>query len=196
MRRGFKAEAKRLALELRRELGINAHSPFDPYAFAEEYGIQVIRLSELRGPARDHFLKTDGSALSGALIPVSTGAVILENDAQPPARRRTTISHELAHLVLEHEFSASLSTDERKCGLGGNQENEADWLSGEMLIPTDGAIRLARADASDLVAASAFDVSLAVARWRMNQSGARIMVQRERAKRQSLRSKHRASRGR
>lgn len=63
MRRGFKAEAKRLALELRQELGLNAHTPFDPYAFAEEYGIRVIRLSELRGPARDHFLKADGSAL-------------------------------------------------------------------------------------------------------------------------------------
>jgi hypothetical protein len=183
MRRGFKTEAKRLALELRTELGLSAHVPFDPYAFAQEYGIQVVRLSELETPARQHFLKADGSALSGALIPVGTGTVILENDAQPVARRRTTMCHELAHIVLEHEFSASLATDERKCGLAGDQEEEADWLSGEILVPTDGAVRLARADATDELAASVFDVSLAVARWRMNQSGARIMVRRARAKR-------------
>ena len=183
MRRGFKSAAKRLALELRGELGLGAHEPFDPYAFAHEYGIQVLRLSELDTPARHHFLKADGSGLSGALIPLAAGTVILENDAQPAARRRTTMCHELSHVVLEHQFSASLATDERKCGLAAEQEEEADWLSGEILVPTDGAIRLARSNASDELAANVFDVSLAVARWRMNQSGARIVVRRARAKR-------------
>jgi Zn-dependent peptidase ImmA (M78 family) len=181
VRRGFKTEAKSLALELRAEIGIDAHKPFDPYAFASEYGIKVIRLSDLDGPARDRFLKADGSALSGALIPDGTNVVILENDAQPVERRRTTMCHELAHVVLEHKFGVSLS-DERKCGLGGEQEAEADWLSGEVLIPYDGAFRLARANATDEQAADAYEVSLAVARWRMNQSGARKIIERTRAK--------------
>ncbi|WP_350349061.1 ImmA/IrrE family metallo-endopeptidase [Agromyces sp. G08B096] len=181
MRRGFKAEARRLALELRAEIGTDAYAPFDPYAFASEYGVPVVQLSALDGAARDHFLKADGSALSGALIPHGGGVVILENDAQPQTRRRTTMCHELAHVVLEHQFGLSFS-DERKCGLGGDQEAEADWLSGEILIPYDGAFRLARANATDEQAADAYEVSLAVARWRMNQSGARKVVQRTRAK--------------
>lgn len=181
MRRGFKTEAKSLAMELRAEIGLDAQVPFDPYAFASEYGIPVVQLSSLDGPARDHFLKADGSALSGALIPTGTGVIILENDAQPLARRRTTMCHELAHVVLEHEFGVSLS-DGRKCGLGGVQEAEADWLSGEMLIPYEGALRLARANATDELAARDFDVSLAVARWRMNHSGARKVIERTRAK--------------
>lgn len=102
---------------------------FRPYAFASEYGIPVVQLSDLDGVARDYFLRADGSALSGALIPNGSGVVILENDAQPLTRRRTTMCHELAHVVLEHQFGVSLS-DERKCGLGGDQEAEADWLSG------------------------------------------------------------------
>ncbi|GAB4085935.1 hypothetical protein GCM10028784_25650 [Myceligenerans cantabricum] len=182
MRRGFKTEAKHLALELRKEIGLNAHAPFNPYAFAAAYGIPVVQLSELGGEARDHLLKADGSTLSGALIPTGTGVVILENDAQPLTRRRTTMCHELAHVVLEHEFAFSLS-DERKCGLGGEQEAEADWLSGEILIPYDAALGLARANATDERAALVFDVSLAVARWRMNHSGARKVVERTRAKR-------------
>ncbi|OBB77998.1 ImmA/IrrE family metallo-endopeptidase [Mycobacterium sp. 852014-52144_SCH5372336] len=182
MRRGFKTGAKRLALELRAEIGLDAYSPFNPYAFADEYGIPVVQLSNLDGPARDHFLRADGSALSGALVPIGTGVAILENDAQPLTRRRTTMCHELAHVVLEHEFGVSLSADERKCGLGGEQEDEADWLSGEMLIPYDGAFRLARANATDQQAADLFDVSLAVARWRMNHSGARKVVERTRSK--------------
>lgn len=181
MRRGFKTEAKRLALELRAEIGLDAHAPFDPYAFASEYGIPVVQLSELDGEARKHLLSAQRSALSGALIPDGTGVVILENDAQPLTRRRTTMCHELAHVVLEHSFGVSLS-DERKCGLGGLQEDEADWLSGEMLIPYDGAFRLARAYATDERAAQSFDVSLAVARWRMNHSGARKVVERGRVK--------------
>lgn len=181
MRRGFKTKAKSLALELRAEIGLDAHAPFDPYVFASEYGIPVVQLSDLDGAARDHFLQPDGSALSGALIPSGTGAVILENDAQPLTRRHTTMCHELAHVVLEHQFGVSLS-DERKCGLGGEQETEADWLSGEMLIPSDGAFRLARRNATDEQAAASYDVSLAIARWRMNHSGARKIVQRTRAK--------------
>jgi Zn-dependent peptidase ImmA (M78 family) len=181
VRRGFKTEAKSLALELRAEIGLDAYAPFDPYAFASEYGIRVVQLSGLDGAARDHFLRADGSALSGALIPNGSGVVILENDAQPLTRRRTTMCHELAHVVLEHQFGVSLS-DERKCGLGGDQEAEADWLSGEMLIPNDGAFRLARANATDEEAADAYDVSLAVARWRMNHSGARKVMLRARTK--------------
>ena len=76
----------------------------------------------------------------------------------------------------------SIHADERKCGLVGEQEAEADWLSGEMLIPNDGAFRLARANATDEEAADAYDVSLAVARWRMNHSGARKVMERARAK--------------
>lgn len=190
MRRGFKTLAKNLALELRAEIGLDAHTPFDPYAFASEYGIPVVQLSDLDGVAPNHFLKADGSALSGALIPTGTGAVILENDAQPLVRRRTTMCHELAHVVLGHKFGVALS-DESKCRLGGDQEAEADWLSGEMLIPCDGAFRLARANATDEQAADAYEVSLAVARWRMNHSGARKVINRSRVKWSTARSSSR-----
>lgn len=181
MRRGFKTEAKRLALELRSEIGLNAYAPFDPYTFASEYGIPVVRLSTLGGVACDHFLTVNGSALSGALIQNGTGVVILENDAQPLTRRRATMCHELAHVVLEHEFHMSLSSEGR-CGLGGDQEDEADWLSGEILIPYDGAFRLARENATDEKAAAEYEVSVVLARWRMNHSGARKVIRRARAK--------------
>lgn len=61
MRRGFKTEAKRLALELRSEIGLDAHAPFDPYAFAAEYGIPVVQLSDLEDEVRAHFLRAEGS---------------------------------------------------------------------------------------------------------------------------------------
>ena len=45
MRRGFKTEAKKLALEIRAELGLEASARFDPYALALEYGIPVYPVS-------------------------------------------------------------------------------------------------------------------------------------------------------
>jgi hypothetical protein len=59
-----------------------------------------------------------------------------------------------------------------------------------MLIPYDGAFRLARANATDQRAADLFDVSLAVARWRMNHTGARKIVERTRRKWAKSRSAH------
>ena len=47
MRRGFKTEARKLALELRAELGVDAYGQFDPYALADEYGIPIFRLGNL-----------------------------------------------------------------------------------------------------------------------------------------------------
>lgn len=65
MRRGFKTEAKILALELRAEIGIGAHAPFGPYAFASEYGIPVFQLSELDGVARDPSYERTGAHCPG-----------------------------------------------------------------------------------------------------------------------------------
>ncbi|HEY3546415.1 MAG TPA: ImmA/IrrE family metallo-endopeptidase [Propionicimonas sp.] len=186
MRRGFKTEAKALALELRAEIGLGPHVPFDPYALAAEYGITVVPLSELTCDGRDRFLQRDDSPLSGALIPDGTSVIILDNDAQLLARRRNTMSHELAHVVLEHEFGVSLA-DERKCGLGGAQEEEADWLAGELLVPYNAALNLARGGATDDIVARRMEVSLAVARWRMNGSGARKVVARTHHRRAAAR---------
>jgi Zn-dependent peptidase ImmA (M78 family) len=51
---------------------------------------------------------------SGALVPIGTGAVIVENDSHPSVRRRSTLGHELAHVFGEHKFATSL-VNERGC---------------------------------------------------------------------------------
>lgn len=47
MKRGFKAGAVRLALEIRSEFGLGLTDPFDPYAYFSTYGIPVVGMSEL-----------------------------------------------------------------------------------------------------------------------------------------------------
>jgi len=177
MRRGFKTEARKLALDVRDEIGIGPEGPFDPHALADLYGIRVLRVSELG------LTSASSTAISGALIAVGTGRLILENDAHSEARCRLTVSHEMSHVVLEHEF-ATMIVDPTGCrDLIGDQEDEATVLAGEMVLPTDTAIKWAIRGRSDVEVAQILGISVEAARWRMNTSGGRKIAERTHAKR-------------
>lgn len=181
MQRGFKAAAKRLALELRAEVGLNATDQFDPYQMAELYGIQVHQLSELdcSEEARSHFMDSNPRALSGALIPVGSKLAILDHDGHSLARRRATLSHEISHVVLEHHFLNSALLDSTGCRTSDpEQEEQATELSGELLVPFSAALAMARKGHDDATVASTMGVSIEFARWRMNASGARKIASR------------------
>lgn len=88
---------------------------------------------------REHFTVSRPEVFSGALVPYGNGAVIVENDAHPSARRRSTMGHELAHVFGEHKFGASL-VNERGCRLADQaQEDEAAEIAGELLVPFEAA---------------------------------------------------------
>ncbi|MET8524707.1 ImmA/IrrE family metallo-endopeptidase [Micromonospora sp. NPDC005172] len=175
-----KAALKRLAIELREEVGVGIHDVFDPYQLAKLYGIQVISLSSsgCSEEALQHFQVKRPDVFSGALVPFNNGAIILENDLHLPERKRSTCSHEMAHVVLEHPFTAAL-VNERGCRVANREhEQEAAELSGELLLPFEAAKLLARRRASDEEAAKRFAVSVDFARWRLNSTGARIIASR------------------
>jgi IrrE N-terminal-like domain len=187
VRRGFATEARRLALEVRAELGLSPYVPLDPGALAELYGIPVYPLEELAGwgchdGTAAHFTVHRPDAFSAALVPVDAGLVIVENSAQSGSRRRASISHEMAHVLLEHPFRDRLLPP-AGCPAGREAEEEADRLAGELLIPATAALAAARDGASDTQVARRYRVSLAFARMRMNRSGARKRAAYERAKR-------------
>jgi hypothetical protein len=186
-----KAELKRTALEVRGELGLGLQDLFDPYALAELYGVTVLSISDTgcSPEALHHFGVTRIEVFSGALLPLSDGStVILENDAHCWQRRRSTVSHEMAHLILEHVFDARL-VNERGCRLiDSKQEAEAKELGAELLVPAEAALGHAYRGSSDTEVAAAFHVSVEVARWRMNHTGARRIAAHGRAKSQRLRA--------
>lgn len=181
-----KAALKRLALELRREVDLTAHDPFDPLVLAELYGVDVIRLSEIdcSPEALEHFQIDRSERFSGALVPLPDGStVIIENDSHVPERRVSTASHEMAHVTLEHPFAATL-TNSKGCRVSVKEhEEEAAELSGELLLPTEAARRLAYYKESDEEVARRFGISVKFASWRMNATGARKIAARARAKR-------------
>jgi Zn-dependent peptidase ImmA (M78 family) len=112
-------------------------------------------------------------------VPIGSGAVIIENDSHPTARRRSTMGHELADVFGEHKFGTSL-VNERGCRLADQmQEDEAAEIGGELLIPFEAAKKLARRNATTEAVALQFGVSTDMARWRMDATGARIIAARQ-----------------
>jgi Zn-dependent peptidase ImmA (M78 family) len=180
-RHGFnKAACKRLAAELRTEIGLDPMEPLDPWQLADLYGVRVMSLSalSLEDKIRNFFTVERQDVFSGALIPLGSGAVIIENDSHPVVRRRSTMSHELAHVVGEHTFATSL-VNERGCRVADSvQEGEAAEIAGELLIPFEAAKLLARKNQTNEDVAHRFGVSVDMARWRMDSTGARLIARR------------------
>jgi len=186
VRRGAVEESKRLALEVRAEIGVGLYDPLDPNLLAKEYGIPVMPISEISGCPVETVarLAEPGNAwFSAALVPCGAGMFIVENDAHAPVRRRASLAHEMAHVLWEHEFTTVLVNGDGCRAADPAVEEEADRLGGELLIPFKAAVTAARRGWSDEDVATYFEVSVPYARMRMNRSGARTIVARERARR-------------
>src|SRR5262245_3683582 len=176
---------KKLGLEVRAELGLDAFAVFDPYALARLYGIRVCPIDELQQSGADpesiaHFADAQRHVFDAALIPLGTGCFVIENTAHARTRRRATISHEMAHVILEHEFGTTLMNRYGCRAASSEIESQATWFGGELLLPYDAAIAAARAELTDHEVATEFDISKPLAAMRMNASGARKIIERQR----------------
>jgi uncharacterized protein DUF955 len=180
LRRGFKKEAKEIAVEAREELKIELFEPIDPYALADLYGVQVCDLThpDLPPAAVEYYTKVKAGVFSAVLIPSGSERTIIENNTHDILRRRSTIAHEMSHVLLEHEFSLLLAIDNECRSSSCTIEQEAAELSGELLIPWEAARIAAFKKWSDYQVADYFQVSLPMARWRMNATGVRKMFSR------------------
>lgn len=182
LRHGFKAEAKRQALSLRRAHGISEIDEFDCRTAIEALGIFVYPLTtHAPSPHVDHLMDVDPRALSALTIRAGDAVGILVHDGHSHERQRSSLAHELAHLVLGHEDTPPLS-DFGCREIHADIEAEADYLASVLLVTDEAVMHYARQDIPLDVAASRLGVSVPMMRWRHNDSGATRRIERERAR--------------
>lgn len=176
---GFKAEAKRRSLDVRRSAGFGDCHPLDSYELARRLGIEIVLLSEIGPNEHTHHLsKVEPGALSAATVRSGDRTGIWLNDSHPPERQASNLTHEIAHVVLGHKDTPPLN--EIGCrSYHASVEAEADYLGSVLLVTDDAALRVARSGALMAEAAQNFGVSQQLMQWRVNDSGARTRVQRE-----------------
>jgi hypothetical protein len=174
LRRGFKAEADRLAVLMRKELGVAPTSALDPRKLAAHLEIPVSDFSAAiaANPRIEPLLGSARGAISALTVYAGFRRGIWVNDCHDPGRQNSSISHELSHALLLHTPGPAL--DSFGCRhWNGDIEDEADWLAGFLLIPNDAARAIVRYRMSDEAAAAKYGVSKQMLTWRLNMSGAR-----------------------
>ena len=192
MRRGLKTWCETTAERYRTALGLKPDDPLNPEKLAAHLGVIVWRPEEVPGLAESslqRLINHDSDSWSAVTIRVGDTNLTIVNSAHAPTRQRSSLSHELAHLILDHEpgridLSPAghllLSSFERE------QEEEADWLSGTLLVPRAGLVIAYRSTQDPGILANRFGVSLDMLNWRLRMTG--IATQAGRARNWSRRS--------
>jgi Zn-dependent peptidase ImmA (M78 family) len=141
--RGFKSWAERTSLGLRRELGLSARSRLDPHQLASYLAVIVWTPRDVPGmpeKALYQLLQRDPWGWSAVTCTVGEQAIVIYNPSHPPGRQAGDITHELAHVLLDHKAGTLIMSQDGAMVMRSydrKQEEEADWLSRCLLLPRD-----------------------------------------------------------
>jgi Zn-dependent peptidase ImmA (M78 family) len=181
MRRGFKSEAERLADRIRTQMGLRYGDRIAIRDLADYLSIEVLAADELIDRAKLQDLnRVQPGAFSAATFHLPGGrTVAVYNPCNDPARTNSDIAHELAHVLLNHEIRELQQ-------IGGHtfftcdpeQEEEANWLAGCLLLPRPLLLREVFAGADATTIAARHQVSVPMARFRLNTSGVLLQARR------------------
>lgn len=197
MRRGFKAEAERHATSLRAQIGAGEYETIRLPALARHLKVSVLSAERVLGGVELLMAlhEEQRGVWSAATLPVPGRTVVVYNpitfdgdvlspaDAQHDGRTRSNVAHEFAHLVLRHELRQIQRIGEHTFfACDHEQEEEANWLAGALLLPRPLLVAAARrGDTPDEIAAAHF-VTTQMAKWRLDTTGARMQAARGRAR--------------
>jgi Zn-dependent peptidase ImmA (M78 family) len=173
MRRGFKAEAERLAADLRKEMGKRSSEHVDAADYARHAGAEVRCADELTSLAKlEHLDELQPGAFSACTFSIGGRHIVVYSPLASPGRTQSDIAHEVAHLLLKHSVK-SVET------IGGvsfftcdaDEEQEANWLAGCLLLPRPLLFRAAKRGMDATAMAEACNVSETMAVFRLRTTG-------------------------
>lgn len=178
--RGFKTWCERYAVEKRSELGLKPTDPLDPFKLAGNLQIRVWTPHDVPGLNKKTIttlLRNDGktpSCWSAVSLVVGRRVVVILNSSHSPARQASDLTHELSHRIRGH---TALDVEVSAEGLmllksyDKLQEEEADWLSGCLLLPREALVSIKKRKLEIAEAASTFGVSQRMLNYRLAKTG-------------------------
>ncbi|HZE68927.1 MAG TPA: ImmA/IrrE family metallo-endopeptidase [Pyrinomonadaceae bacterium] len=172
--RGFKSWCERVALKQRSDLRLQAWDALDALRLASHLGVIVWTADQVPGLAPSSLaILTQNDSDSWSAVTLRNGArdLIILNPSHAKSRQASDVMHELAHIILGHEPAR---VDVSEDGLlilnsyGKQQEEEAKWLSGCLLLPREALLLIRRRRISQEAAASIYGVSVPMLTYRQN----------------------------
>lgn len=122
----------------------------------------------------DQLTRNDAESWSAFTIRIGEHHLIVFNSSQSVPRRNSVVMHELSHIILGHELtSASLTEDGHfvPTTYSQDQEDEADWLAGTLLLPRPALLKIRRLGLTDQMATKTYAVSQQMLTWRFRMTG-------------------------
>jgi IrrE N-terminal-like domain len=177
LRRGFKTWCENAARGYRRELGLEPFAPLNPRLLAAKLGIRIWTPHDVPGlpSASLHQLtKTDPSSWSAVTICVLDKSLIVVNDQDSLERQNNSLAHELSHIALGHKAAQVFVSSSGQMLLSEYdrvQEEEADCLSGTLLVPRDALLAFLAKGHDHARVAAHFVVTRDVLQMRINLTG-------------------------
>lgn len=141
MQRGFKSWCETVALAQRKNLGLRPYSPLSPWKLSEALEAKVIRVDQVPDFS-EKYLKVltvdDKESWSAVTISESGTNLIVLNSSHSEGRINSDLMHELAHIIVGHKaYRMDVSEGDLMILSTYNkeQEDEAGWLAGCLLLP-------------------------------------------------------------
>lgn len=173
MRRGFKAEAERTAEAIRAEMGKRASDPLDAVELARHVGAEVRRADELTSLEKLETLEQlQPGAFSACTFSIGDRHVVVYSPLASAGRTQSDISHEVAHIVLKHEMKSVMRLGSMSFfTCDPEEEQEANWLAGCLLLPRRLLYMAARRGLDGAGIAATYTVSEQMAAYRLRTTG-------------------------
>jgi len=163
--RGFKSWCERVALQQRTELSLRPEDPLDPMALAKHLGVEVWTAEQVPGLDPAHLgvlVEKDPDSWSAITLCTGVKDLIIVNPAHGGGRRASDIMHEIAHILIGHDPARVDVTEDGLLMLSSydkQQEEEAKWLSGCLLLPREALLLIRRRKLDPESAARTYGVS-------------------------------------
>jgi Zn-dependent peptidase ImmA (M78 family) len=175
--RGFKTWTERVALSLRRDLGLSPSDALDPRRLAEYLDARLATPYEIGGLSKTdlkQLLEIDPWGWSAVSILQDNSPLIIYNPRHSKARQASDTMHELAHLILDHKPATLIPSPDGRFVMRSyneTQENEANWLAWALLLPRDALMTCKRRGLSPEQIAQSYRVSEKLVNFRLQITG-------------------------
>lgn len=152
-------------------------APLSSFHLATDLNVKVWSESDISGVSEgdlNQLCSADPESWSAFTMRVEDSHLIVYNSTQSVPRQNSVVMHELAHIMLGHELTSATLT------VGGHfvpttynqeQEDEADWLAGTLLLPRPSLLQIRYRDVSEIDAMEKYMVSRQMLTWRFRMTG-------------------------
>lgn len=169
--------------QARESLGLRLVDRLDPWIYAESLDVTVVDADALDLAAQHarQLLEVDPGSWSGLTLNHDGQTMVVLNSAHVQARKCSTLMHELSHIRLGHipaNIHLSATGMLLLSDYSDEQEDEADWLMGALLLPRQALIAFRSRGYGLAEISNMFGVSTELCTWRLRMTGVEAQLRR------------------